>query len=150
MRPPLFAIASLSLALVMAMTAAAPGTYAAWTDQAAVATPSTGLVALKVPSPTLACTDLGASVAISWPVQTTPTTLAYTATVGDGATSVSAPVVVVGGTATTTVTTSLLSTLLGTTMTVRVVAQLPGTSWTAAPATINVRVVALGVDIGCL
>lgn len=108
------------------------GTLAAWTDPAPPSTGGTLLSSLTLTAPTLSCTEttgpLGSNAAtVSWTPSTTPTTLTYGLTVVDNG---STPAV--SGNSSSQLYPSLLGTLFGTTITVRVTGTLPGTSWTTA------------------
>lgn len=106
-------------------------TLAAWTDPSPPSA-STTLDALTLTAPTLTCTEtvgpLGSNAAtVSWTPSNTPTTLSYSLTVlDDGSTPL------VSGNSSSQLYPSILATLFGTTITVRVTGTLPGTTWTAS------------------
>ncbi|MEZ0580024.1 signal peptidase I [Nocardioides sp. MH1] len=135
---------------VAVVAGATTGTTAAYSDTGAV--PSGTLTARTVarPDPT-ACAVTGNSLSgftatITWPVQTSPATMTYTATLREGnALTVTAS----AGTAQTKVTSGLLGSLLGTTVHVDITAALPGTSWTSAVRTRALVVGLAGLTLTC-
>lgn len=132
--------------LAAATVVAVPGgaTYATWSDGS---TSTTTLGTTQLVAPVLACTDNGASVTISWTASQHPTLLTYVLTV-DGRTGNLLPQVA-GLARSVTLTSGLLSTLLGQRVTVRVTGTLPGTSWTV-DSTIQVDVLLLGLGLDCV
>lgn len=115
-----FTVGALSV-VMLAGTSPAAGT---WSDDATV-TGATVTTTSLPPAATLTCTEvlvgLTDGARISWTPTTTPTTLVYTAqVVQTGAT------LTVSSNSSVTLTASLLSTLLGATVTIRITGTLPG------------------------
>lgn len=139
------AVAAALVLLVLLLVAPGRTTHATWTDAAAVT--GTTVVAGALEKPTLSCRESspgGTNAArISWTASTSPTALTYTASIvefGIGPLAVTDYV---------DVTPSLLSSLLGQVLTVRIVGALPGTSWRTEPADHAVVLGLLGAYVNC-
>lgn len=103
---------------------------------------------LSLAAPTLACTDGLLSATVTWTASTTPTLLTYTAVVVQ---DTAGPLIIVVSGLNRTVTVGLgqlLSTLTGQTVTLRVTAALPGTSWTVS-SDVLLDVGAVGIGVSC-
>lgn len=85
---------------------------------------------LTLTAPTLSCTQSGTSAVIAWTPSTVPTALTYTAELVAPSSLLS----VVGNSVTVSpgLLDGLVGGLLGSTLTVRVTASLPGTSWSVS------------------
>lgn len=113
--------------------------WAAWVVEGAAAGPTAQVIAWTVPATATECTDtdggLFETAAVTWPETSTPHVLDYTATIND----VAATITDNGTTRTVAINQTVLQQLFGGlvsgTLTVRVAASLPGTSWTAPVAT---------------
>ena len=142
MRRLLLLLLALPLVLVPGRTTLAP-----WTDPAPPRTTST-LSALSLVAPTLSCATRGIltlTVAdVTWSPSTFPAPLSYSAVI------VQAPGLNLSVTANslTTVSPSLLSTLLGSWVTLRVTGTLPGTAWTTS-SDIQLYVGLAGLSVSC-
>ncbi|MFI9486413.1 hypothetical protein ACIG47_08465 [Promicromonospora sp. NPDC052451] len=145
---------------VLVALALCTGTGVAWGAWAAGGTttgPADAVTAWTLPATATTCTDTDGQVfetaAVTWPETSTPHALDYTATIND----VAAPVTDDGATRTVVIDQAVLQQLFGGlfggTLTVRVTASLPGTSWTAPVATETVQagviVVPPGLTLEC-
>lgn len=125
----------------------APGrtTLAAWTDTSAVSGSTLATGALT--PPTLDCDEstgplLSSAATVSWVPSGWPTTLTYTAVVVETGDPVD-----VSGNSSAEVYPSLLSSLLGDTITLRVTGSLTGTGWsTSSDQTLDVGLLGAYVD----
>lgn len=117
-------------ALVGVLVLLAPGatTRATWVDSAQ----ATGdpIASLQLAAPSLGCAASGLGSKVSWTPSAVPTALTYTAQL----VSPSSPLTITSNSVTVTpsLLDGLLGGLLGSTVTVRVTASLPGTSWTVS------------------
>ena len=118
--------------------ASLPGTSAAWTDSATV---SSTIQALDLAEPVLSCDVVNGDVVISWPRGTVPTVLAYVAKVNGNETTPTLS----NGTYSVTLTSGLVSDLLGTLLsdtavTVTVYAVLPSSDWVSQTVSRNAQI----------
>ena len=135
---------ALAAAALLAL-AAAPAS-ATWTDPVSLSGAS--LATTSLTAPTLACAEttgplLSNAATISWTPSTSPTTLTYTATVVETGASLT-----VSANSSVQLYPSLLSTLFGTTVTIRVTGSLAGTGWSAS-STRTVQVGLAGAYVNC-
>lgn len=120
--------------------------WAAWVAAGPAAGPTGPVTSWAVPATATACTDTeppSGTAEVAWPETSAPYVLDYTATI-DG---MSAPVADGGAERSVTIDQALLEQLFGSpasgTLTVEVVAVLPGTSWTAPVATETIEAVVI-------
>lgn len=140
---------SFVLALLLALVAVGAPAWAWWKDQASGSASFTAGSLTPVPSTTCSVsgnTLTGFTATITWTVQTSPTTMNYSAALREvGPLTVTTS----GNTATTKVTSGLLGSLLGSTVHVDIQAMLPGTSWVSAVHTRGVSIALLGLSMTC-
>lgn len=136
------AVVAVSVAVLLTLSTRA---VAAWGDSAAV---TGALVSSRtLATASLTCTEvlvgLTDGARISWTPTTAPTTISYSAQVLQTGNSLT-----VSSNSSVTLTASLLSSLLGTTVTVRIRGSLPGTGWTTT-ADHDVSVGLAGLWVNC-
>jgi hypothetical protein len=128
--------------------------WAAWVVQGAATGPAGQVTAWTVPTTATVCTDtdggLFETAAVTWPETNAPHVLDYTATINDVAASITDNGATRAVVINQTVLQELFGGLFNTTLTVRVTASLPGTSWTAPVATETLESgVAIGLTLEC-
>lgn len=134
-------VAVLGAAAVLALPGAA---YAAWSDQASA---SGTLSAVSLVTPALTCTNTNATtVTITWAGQTSPTTVAWSASINGTPLTPTNPSgnswqVVVNG--------SLGGSLGAGQKTVSIRGSLPSTAWQSGVATQQVTFVLVGLLVSC-
>ncbi|MCK5927370.1 MAG: hypothetical protein KAG80_04155 [Nocardioides sp.] len=118
------------LVLVGALVLLVPGatTRATWVDTAQAS--GDPIASLQLAAPVLGCEPSGLGSKVTWTPSSEPTALTYTAQLVSPSSSLT--ITSNSVTVTPSLLDGLLGGLLGSTVTVRVTASLPGTSWTVS------------------
>ncbi len=137
--------AATAAATVLVLGVAAPS-WAAWSDSASVTTADISTAGLTTPS--LSCVrNSDSQVTVSWTAASSPGLHGYSASIVEN--SQTQPVSSSGATRSVVLSRSTLSSFSGQTFTLRVIGNLPGTSWTTANADQKVTIAAGGSNIDC-